>query len=90
MPACYGREAGFTVVVLPDTQNYSDDNPDTYFKAQTQWIVDNKDDLEHRLCCTCRGYRQHRDRHRSMDARRCCHGFVGCGEHSLWSSPWQP
>ena len=35
----------FAIVVLPDTQNYSDDNPDTYFRAQTQWIVENKDTL---------------------------------------------
>jgi len=45
----YGREVGtgtcedFTVIALPDTQNYSDDNPDTYFIGQTQWIVDNHD-----------------------------------------------
>jgi len=43
----YGREAGgsaedFTIVVLPDTQFYSETYPAT-FAAQTQWIVDNKD-----------------------------------------------
>lgn len=31
----------FTVVLLPDTQHYSEMYPDT-FNAQTQWIVDNK------------------------------------------------
>jgi hypothetical protein len=49
----YGREVGtgtspgedFTIIALPDTQGYSDDNPDTYFIGQTQWIVDNQDDL---------------------------------------------
>lgn len=30
----------FTIIGLPDTQNYSQDFPATYF-AQTQWIVDN-------------------------------------------------
>ena len=30
----------FTVVALPDTQNYSEDHPEIY-DAQTQWIVDN-------------------------------------------------
>ena len=32
----------FSVVVLPDTQNYSEKFPDTYL-AQTQWIRDNVD-----------------------------------------------
>jgi hypothetical protein len=31
----------FTVVVLPDTQNYSEWHPEI-FKAQTQWIVNNR------------------------------------------------
>jgi hypothetical protein len=39
----------FTIVVLPDTQLYSANYPDTYpddiFTEQTQWIVDNKDRL---------------------------------------------
>jgi len=45
----YGRQIGtgtcedFMVIALPDTQMYSDDNPDTYFIGQTQWIVDNHD-----------------------------------------------
>lgn len=34
----------FTVVVLPDTQFYSSNAPDTYLR-QTQWIVDNADRL---------------------------------------------
>ena len=34
----------FTVIVLPDTQYYSQKYPDI-FAAQTQWIVDNKDKL---------------------------------------------
>jgi len=32
----------FTVVALPDTQNYADQYPEIY-DAQTQWIVDNRD-----------------------------------------------
>ncbi len=40
----YGRKASgtqdFTIVALPDTQNYSMSYPDI-FAAQTQWIVDN-------------------------------------------------
>jgi len=32
----------FTVVVLPDTQYYSDHYPEIY-EAQTQWIADNRD-----------------------------------------------
>lgn len=35
----------FTIIVLPDTQYYSDDNPEIFFQAQTQWIVDNRDEL---------------------------------------------
>jgi hypothetical protein len=34
----------FTIVVLPDTQYYSQSRPDI-FSAQTQWIVDNRDTL---------------------------------------------
>ena len=34
----------FTIIVLPDTQKYSDNFPEI-FQAQTQWIVDNKDTL---------------------------------------------
>jgi len=34
----------FTIVVLPDTQYYSESYP-TIFSNQTQWIVDNKDNL---------------------------------------------
>ncbi|PKO13234.1 MAG: hypothetical protein CVU39_20260 [Chloroflexi bacterium HGW-Chloroflexi-10] len=46
----YGRETGessgenFTLIALPDTQNYSTSYPAT-FTAQTQWIADNQDDL---------------------------------------------
>jgi predicted phosphodiesterase len=36
-------KGAFTVVVLPDTQNYSERYPDTY-KAQTNWIVANQKD----------------------------------------------
>jgi len=32
----------FTVAVLPDTQGYAEDSPET-FDAQTAWIVENKD-----------------------------------------------
>ncbi|MCP4259622.1 MAG: hypothetical protein GY774_19240, partial [Planctomycetes bacterium] len=35
----------FTIVVLPDTQYYSESYP-WIFEAQTQWIVDNKDALK--------------------------------------------
>lgn len=38
----------FTVVVLPDTQHYSENYPST-FRAQTQWIVENRDDR--RIAC---------------------------------------
>ena len=34
-------EGGFTIAVLPDTQNYSEKFPDT-FMAQTQWLVENQ------------------------------------------------
>ncbi len=34
----------FTIIVLPDTQHYSSSYPAT-FSAQTQWIVDNKDNF---------------------------------------------
>ena len=36
-PAVAGQPAGFTVVLLPDTQVYSEKLPDTYV-AQTEWI----------------------------------------------------
>ena len=36
--------SGFTIVVLPDTQYYSQLYPEI-FMAQTQWIVDHKDEL---------------------------------------------
>jgi hypothetical protein len=47
--ACGSQYEDFTLVVLPDTQNYVDvkgsgrGTPEI-FEAQTQWIVDNKDD----------------------------------------------
>jgi hypothetical protein len=34
----------FTIIILPDTQHYSDQFPEIY-TSQTQWIVENKDDL---------------------------------------------
>ena len=34
----------FTIIVLPDTQHYSDQFPEIY-TSQTQWIAENKDDL---------------------------------------------
>lgn len=37
-------EEEFTIIVLPDTQKYSQSYPDVY-SSQTQWIVDNKDSL---------------------------------------------
>jgi len=39
-----GGAGDFTIVVLPDTQYYSQLYPEIYV-SQTQWIVDNKDDL---------------------------------------------
>ena len=42
--AFYGREAAFTIVVLPDTQGYSQSYPEI-FDSQTQWIVDSADAL---------------------------------------------
>jgi hypothetical protein len=45
----YGRELNnappFTIVTLPDTQNYSEKYP-ALFTAQTQWIVNNRDALD--------------------------------------------
>jgi predicted phosphodiesterase len=38
----------FTVVVLPDTQHYSEDHPAT-FHAQAEWIVENRD--ARRIAC---------------------------------------
>ena len=45
----FGREAGqpapdFTIVVLPDTQHYVDAGR-PHFRAQTDWIVRNKDPM---------------------------------------------
>jgi 3',5'-cyclic AMP phosphodiesterase CpdA len=37
------QQGSFTVVVLPDTQNYSERHPDIYL-AQTNWIVENRKD----------------------------------------------
>jgi len=34
----------FTIIALPDTQHYSEAYPEIYL-SQTQWIVENKDDL---------------------------------------------
>jgi len=38
------EKKNFTIIVLPDTQKYSQDYPEI-FSSQTQWIVDNKDEL---------------------------------------------
>ena len=35
----------FTVVALPDTQNYAKDHPEI-FMDQTRWIADNRDSLQ--------------------------------------------
>ncbi len=37
----FGGTDEFSIVVLPDTQHYSDAHPEIFF-AQTQWIVNNK------------------------------------------------
>jgi hypothetical protein len=42
--SCQSPLEDFTIVVLPDTQNYASSGSAT-FEAQTQWIVDNKDSL---------------------------------------------
>jgi hypothetical protein len=39
-----GSAQNFTIIVLPDTQKYSQSYPGT-FNAQTQWIVNKKDEL---------------------------------------------
>ena len=43
LPAC-AADKPFTVVMLPDTQVYSEKFPNI-FLAQTQWIKDQKNDL---------------------------------------------
>ena len=36
----------FTIIAIPDTQHYTDvEENEEIFAAQTQWIVDNKDNL---------------------------------------------
>ena len=42
IPVAAQASEDFTIIVLPDTQYYSDDDPETIFQAQTQWIVDNQ------------------------------------------------
>ena len=42
--AAEGKDS-FTIVVLPDTQYYSQDNPQL-FDSQVQWIVENKEELD--------------------------------------------
>jgi hypothetical protein len=37
-----GNGEDFTIIVIPDTQYYSESFPDI-FKAQMQWVVDNRD-----------------------------------------------
>ena len=37
-------DAEFSIILLPDTQNYSTSRPEI-FASQTRWIVDNRDDL---------------------------------------------
>jgi hypothetical protein len=46
MPVAAQASEDFTIIVLPDTQYYSDDNPEVIFHAQTQWIVDNQAALD--------------------------------------------
>lgn len=36
-------DADFTIVVLPDTQNYTRNGNERFFYGQTQWIMDNAD-----------------------------------------------
>lgn len=48
-PAVGGESAdSFSVVVLPDTQGYSESNPEI-FLSQTRWIVENEKDLNIKL-----------------------------------------
>jgi hypothetical protein len=42
IPVAAQASEDFTIIVLPDTQYYSDDDPETIFQVQTQWIVDNQ------------------------------------------------
>jgi len=42
------RNKPFSVILLPDTQNYSEKFPDTYL-SQTQWIRDSAEDLNTRF-----------------------------------------
>jgi hypothetical protein len=46
--AAQDQSSDFSVVVLPDTQNYSEYNP-AVFNAQTQWIVNNASTLNIQL-----------------------------------------
>ena len=42
------ESGSFTVVVLPDTQGYVEANPEIFY-SQTEWIVENRDDLNTKL-----------------------------------------
>ena len=44
LPTTTPATESFTIIVLPDTQFYSHRSPDM-FTSQTQWIVDNEDEL---------------------------------------------
>jgi predicted phosphodiesterase len=43
LPACAVAAEPFSIVLLPDTQNYAEKFPDTYI-AQTQWVRDHVDE----------------------------------------------
>jgi cysteine-rich repeat protein len=38
-------ESNFSFIAIPDTQNYLDQTPETYFKAQADFVAENKDSL---------------------------------------------
>ena len=40
----FGCSDSYTVVLLPDTQYYTEESTPITYKAQTQWIADNRDD----------------------------------------------
>ena len=84
-----GSGADFTVVALPDTQFYSESYPAT-FKAQTQWIVDNRV-AENIVYVAHEGDIVNvAGTAVTVDQRRCGHGSVGCRRHSLWRCARQP
>lgn len=44
VPCAFAAGENFSIIVLPDTQDYSENHPEI-FSAQTSWIAQNKDNL---------------------------------------------